>query len=622
MVAPRQPDSPDRAFSELNELRKFAGAPREFWPRFLAAVGALTTANRAALLVQEPKELQAWKKLVEWSADGMPGSDGPAFATQLSAFGAACVAAPEKRLLTSLDGRAGARPVPFVLATRLQLHRAEETCVAILLVRQADETAAREALRRLSLAADVPESYQIGQAERRARADVEKLAVALDLMVLLNAEKRFLAAAMAFTNGIATRFRCDRASLGWLERGCVRLRSISRMEKFDRKQTAAKALEVAMEEALDQDEEVLWPAPEQATFVSRDHQRYSQDQKVAHVCSLPLRLDGKGIAVLTCERQGEPFSLLELEQLRLCCDQAVRRLAELKHHDRWFGARWAGALKERLAKILGPEHTWAKVLALLGVALVIVLFLVPFRYRVEGDFLLRSDEVSYLTAPFDGYIAEVFVRPGDRVEAGGPLLRLDTDELKLEEVAALADWNRYQREAEKARAARSLGEMRVAEAMGEQAKARLDLIRYRLGQATLRAPFVSVLVEGDLRERIGAPVKQGDALCQVARIDTLYVEAEIGERDVHEILGRGQGEIAFVSQPKRKYPVSVVTVQPAAVTRAEGNIFLVRCQVDGGPESWWRPGMSGLCKLEVERRSLFWILTHRTVDFLRLKLWW
>jgi hypothetical protein len=44
--------------------------------------------------------------------------------------------------------------------------------------------------------------------------------------------------------------------------------------------------------------------------------------------------------------------------------------------------------------------------------------------------------------------------------------------------------------------------------------------------------------------------------------------------------------------------------------------------VDGGPESWWRPGMSGLCKLEVERRSLFWILTHRTVDFLRLKLWW
>jgi hypothetical protein len=32
--------------------------------------------------------------------------------------------------------------------------------------------------------------------------------------------------------------------------------------------------------------------------------------------------------------------------------------------------------------------------------------------------------------------------------------------------------------------------------------------------------------------------------------------------------------------------------------------------------------MSVLCKVDVERRSLWWILTHRTVDFLRLKLWW
>ena len=26
--------------------------------------------------------------------------------------------------------------------------------------------------------------------------------------------------------------------------------------------------------------------------------------------------------------------------------------------------------------------------------------------------------------------------------------------------------------------------------------------------------------------------------------------------------------------------------------------------------------------LSVEKRSLLWILTHRTVDFLRMKLWW
>src|SRR4030095_7048935 len=116
-----------------------------------------------------------------------------------------------------------------------------------------------------------------------------------------------------------------------------------------------------------------------------------------------------------------------------------------------------------------------------------------------------------------------------------------------------------------------------------------------------------IVVEGDLRERIGAPVKQGDALYKVARIDTLYAEAEVNERDVKEILGRSKGEIAFVTQPKLKYPGSVQILEPAAVTRKEGNVFLVRLKPEAGAQSWWRPGMTGLCKISTEKRTLFWI---------------
>ncbi len=164
--------------------------------------------------------------------------------------------------------------------------------------------------------------------------------------------------------------------------------------------------------------------------------------------------------------------------------------------------------------------------------------------------------------------------------------------------------------------------MRVALALSDQAKARLDLVQYRLQQAALKAPFAAVVVEGDIREKLGAPVKQGEAILKVARTDTLYVEAEVKERDVHEILGKANGEIAFVSQPKLKYPVRIVTVEPAAVPKNEANVFLVRCAFVGKPEAWWRPGMSGLCKIDVEKRSLLWVLSHRTIDFLRMKLWW
>jgi hypothetical protein len=113
-----------------------------------------------------------------------------------------------------------------------------------------------------------------------------------------------------------------------------------------------------------------------------------------------------------------------------------------------------------------------------------------------------------------------------------------------------------------------------------------------------------------------------DVLFKVARLDTLYVEAEVNERDVHEILGKSSGEIAFLSRPRQKFPVRIVTIEPAAVPKNEANVFLVRCAIDGGAQTWWRPGMSGVAKFKVENRTLFWILTHRTVDFLRLKLWW
>ncbi|MDH7504084.1 MAG: HlyD family efflux transporter periplasmic adaptor subunit [Verrucomicrobiota bacterium] len=164
--------------------------------------------------------------------------------------------------------------------------------------------------------------------------------------------------------------------------------------------------------------------------------------------------------------------------------------------------------------------------------------------------------------------------------------------------------------------------MRIALALADQAKARLDLVRYGLWQSRIRAPFNGVVVEGDLRQRIGAPVKQGEALFRIARLEPMYVEAEINERDVRDIIDKSGGEIAFVARPKQKYKIRVVRVEPAAIAKEKQNVFLARCIPEHQPELWSRPGMSGVCKIDVDRRTLLWILTHRTVDFLRMYLWW
>ena len=235
---------------------------------------------------------------------------------------------------------------------------------------------------------------------------------------------------------------------------------------------------------------------------------------------------------------------------------------------------------------------------------------------------MRTDDLAYLSSPFDGYLNEVLMRPGDSVTNGQVLLRLDTKDLLLEEGNALADIVRYQREMEKARASRALSEMRIAEAMGQQAQARLDLVRHRLEQAAIRAPFDGVVVEGDLRDRLGAPVKQGDALVRVAKLKSLFVQVDVPERDIHELTGKDTGEIAFFSQPRLKFPVSITTLEPAAMAKESGNVFQARCTLQLPPEAWFRPGMSGVAKIDVGPRRLIWILTHRTIDFLRIYFWW
>lgn len=605
-----------QASQELSALRQFPGAPREFWPRFLAAAAKVIAADITVLLSGQPGKMPRWVKLGEWCASSGPSRVRTAFTSRLEQTAGRCLR--EASFFEATDPAAGS----FTLALKLRLPRVEDEVVLAAQVVDFTEAAARESLARLDLIADTAALYQQSLAARQAASDVQKFAAVLDLLAPVNAATDFFPAALGLCNGVATSFRSARVSLGWLEHGYIRLRAISRTEKFDRRMAAAQALELVMEECFDQDLEIVWPHSGEFAAVTREHEKFCVEQKSGNVCSIPLRLDGNAVAVLMCERPDAAFSETELQQLRLCADQVVRRLDDLKKNERWFGARWASAAQDHLKKWFGPERAWQKLAAILAALAMAALFFIRVNYRVEGNFILKSDEASYLTAPFEGYVEQVFVRAGDRVSKGSPLLSFNRNELQLDEAAALADVARYQREAQKAEADRKLAEKRIADALAQQAQARLDLVRYRLDHAVIKSPFDGVVVEGDWRERIAAPVKQGDALFKVARIDTLYAEAEVSERDVKEILGQSQGEIAFVTQPKQKYPATVEVIEPAAVTKKEGNVFLLRLKPDRGAQSWWRPGMTGLCKISAEKRTLFWILTHRTVDFLRMKLWW
>ena len=138
----------------------------------------------------------------------------------------------------------------------------------------------------------------------------------------------------------------------------------------------------------------------------------------------------------------------------------------------------------------------------------------------------------------------------------------------------------------------------------------------------VKAPFSGIIVEGDLAERIGSPVRQGDMLFKLARIERLYAELKVSENDIHQIGQTLEGEIALASRPEEVYRIEVFRMEPIAVAEEKGNVFIVHAGFPDGPQAWWRPGMTGVAKLNIGDRSLIWIASHRTIDFLRLRLWW
>ncbi|MBK8858419.1 MAG: efflux RND transporter periplasmic adaptor subunit [Opitutaceae bacterium] len=607
------------AMAGLEQLRRFAGPAAEFWKNYLEALRSLTDA--AVVVIARRRGTEA----TDWGRVGCLPTAAPTdpalrefwirvetLAQQAAAQGA-----------TMLDWTpSGFRRTDRALAVRLEADRAEEVWVAIILLSGSEAATAAEALRRLQLAAYVPSHFQLRRVAAHLQSGEGGAASVLDLVALLNRTRRFMEAAMALCNELSARQRCDRVSLGWERNGYVRIRAMSHTDKFERKMEAVQAMEAAMEESLDQGEAIIWPAPPGEEQITRDHEKFSTVQGSRYLCSVPLRLGDRPVGVLMFERQDEAFEEDEVRDLLIAADLSAPRMAELDRHDRWFGARWATEFREQVERLSGPRHTWSKVIAAAVTVLLAVLLLGRTTHRVEAPFTLRAEKVSYLTAPFNGFIGEVSAEPGASLKQGDRLLSLDTRDLLLEEAAALADRDRYEREAEKAQAENTLAEMRIAQAQAEQARVRLQMVRNRLSLSVLSAPHDGYVVEGDLKQRIGAPVRQGDVLFRVSDLATAYVEARVSERDVQEVRVGAKAEIAFASQPKLKFPVRVQLLEPVAVSDNAGNVFIVRCVLDTRQGDWWRPGMTGLAKIEGERQTFFWILFRRTVDYLRLQFWW
>ena len=599
----------------VQRCRHYEGNEEGFWPLFAEALTGATGASHVLLLRRSLEGSEPWKPFAAWPARekfplGVPLHDP------------ALIAALETAVKEEIaEFRPPANPGEPLPAISFDGGLAGWQFAALFRL-AAPAPAPAEFARQVARLLDLPVLYRRTRALRLAGESNRAFAQTFDLLTLLDKQTRFTPAVMTVCNEVARQAGCTRVSLGWRDDAYVRVRAISDLPRFEPKMEVVRQIEAVMEEACDQDEEIVLPEPDDATYVARDHQQFSRTQGVTYLATLPLRVDERPVGAVLLERQDRAFSADEITALRVVLDRASRRLDEMERVDGNPFRRANRAVRGQLARLLGPEHTWWKALGVLATVLVLVSILCTWPHRVEGSFVVRSDTLVNLPAPFDGYITAVPARVGDLVQTGDVLIRLDRRELLLEQASLIAELARHEAQRSLAEVERRLAEMRASAAAKEQAQASLDIVRFRLARADIAAPSDGVVVEGDLRERIGTPVRTGDLLMRMTRIEAMYVEIEVPERDAHAILASSGGEIAFATLPGQPFPIVIERMEPVARVKPEGNVFVVRARIEApAGETWWRPGMSGVAKIEAGDRRIIWLLTHRLVDFIRLKFW-
>jgi RND family efflux transporter MFP subunit len=225
-----------------------------------------------------------------------------------------------------------------------------------------------------------------------------------------------------------------------------------------------------------------------------------------------------------------------------------------------------------------------------------------------------------MAAPFQGYVAQSFVRAGDRVSAGQPLARLEDRELQIERTRWVAETEQARRKYLQAAAQQERAAMAVAAAQADQAEAQLALVEERLARATLRAPFDGIVVLGDLSQQLGSPVEQGKVLFEVAPLDAYRVVLNVDERDIDHVRKGQRGQLALAGLPYEHLAFTVRQVTPVATAQDGHNTFRVEAQLDQATLRL-RPGMEGIGKVDAGERKLAWIWTHGLVDWLRLWTW-
>jgi multidrug resistance efflux pump len=465
--------------------------------------------------------------------------------------------------------------------------------------------------------AEAPAAAKPARAPRPSRS-----AAVLALQAQALAHVRFDAAAAAVVDKLALLLGCERVSLGLYIGGRLRTVAISGAADVQERHGAVARLTAAMAEALDQRLAVVHPLPSGASpAVTLAHQELAQANGQTAIYTVPVATRHEMLGALLFERR-DGFDSTALETAKDAAMFAGPLLALKQRADDRVGPRMAQALRPSTRRPFGGARlSFVRAAIALSMLAATVLALLPVTHRVVAPARVEGAVQQVISAPVDGFVGAVAVRPGETVKSGQVLLSLDARELTLERDKWASEMAQLDKQYREALSKDEASPIVIARAKLEQARSQHELAQQQLERSTLRAPMDGVVLSGDLTQSVGMPLKRGQELMTIAPDRGWRIVAEVEEQQIAAVR-EGQSAQALFAAVAGTEPLqfAVSRIAPVA-TQAEGsNVF----EVEGTPSTLTeglRPGMRGLARIEIGEKALGAIWWERGLRAWRRLSW-
>ena len=462
-----------------------------------------------------------------------------------------------------------------------------------------------------------------------ALASADKMAPASSMAALskLSGYESLHEFAFSMVNDLKGKINADQVSMGIVRGHAATILCTSGFDNLYPRSPGSQIIQQAMSECLDAGKIVCYQkegqwARETANTGHHLHRRWHETSGGAPVASIPLMHAGQCVAVLSVRRPvDKPFEMSQLQKVGSVVSAYAPALRLLEHANRSVLRHAMESSTKSLTRVFPRGSIRRPVLLGLTLAALGWFLLRDTDYIINVPCEIAPARELQIAAPFESVIAESCVQPGERVEAGQLLLRMETKALEIEYDAAQTQLEIARLELAQHAAAGNLAETALADSRIQVAENTLATIRHQLEQAEVKAPSDGYVIAGELGHRVGEAVPMGEPLVQFAEADEWVVELHVPEHSASYLNVQMQGEFAVNARPEEACSFSLERMEVTAGNVNGQNVFVAKGRIDGTVSPWLRSGMQGTAKVNAGQKPTWWVWFHRSLDAIRLQVW-